>query len=70
MGGSIAGTASATQGLRLVGVRPGFRQEGCDRHVERLGQAVEQVDGGIALFPFKFAHPGSVDSSISRQPLL
>jgi hypothetical protein len=52
--------------LRLVGLRVGFGEEGCDRHAKRLGQAVEKIDGGIALFPFKLAYPGSVDTSVYR----
>lgn len=54
--------------MRLV--RVGFRlgEEGRDWHAKRLGQAVEEIDGGVALFPLKLADPGSVDSSVDRQP--
>jgi len=62
--------ATAAEGLRPLRFFVRFSEESRHGHPERLGQAVEQIDGSVALFPLKFAYPGSIDASVDRQPLL
>jgi len=62
--------AAAPERLRLFGSRVRFDEERGNRHLERVGETVEQIDGGVPLLALKLAHPGSIDARVSRQALL